>query len=522
MRRDLETTLKLDGDLPLVSDDLDTEAGWPSPQPLPGGLLPVRPFNPSMLPAQLQGWVTDIAERLSCPPDLVGIPAMVAAGAMIGRKVAIRPQRNTNWMEVGNLWGCVVAPPGSLKSPAALEALRPIKQLEAKAAQENDAALQKHKAEEALFKFEQEAAEKSARQALSGKGTAIGRDAALSFLSSANGPITPPIRRYLTSDGTTEKLGEICKDNPNGIMVHRDELLSLFSDLDQPKNSTARGFYLTAWGGEEGYIFDRIGRGTIRIPAVNISLFGTTQPNRLSNYVRESLRNLDDGMVQRLQLLAWPDFDDPFREVDRFPDTAAQQAAQDCFTRLAGMDAREIGAVFEEAADPFEVPFLRFAEDAQEVFSVWRVNLEERVRGSELSNSLKAHLAKYRGLIPRLALVCHIANNDVGPVSLRAIRQAIEWAGYLESHACRAYASISTDYSDTARMLWEKIRRGQLSSEFTSREIARKCWTGLADKGLVEGALATLRDAGWISAQHIETGGRPTTLYKPNPIALKL
>ena len=36
-----------------------------------------------------------------------------------------------------------------------------------------------------------------------------------------------------------------------------------------------------------GYpLFDRIGRGTIRIPRVNLSVFGTTQPQRISAYIR--------------------------------------------------------------------------------------------------------------------------------------------------------------------------------------------------------------------------------------------
>lgn len=68
----------------------------------------------------------DIAERMNGPADLVAIPAMVAAGSVVGCKIGIRPQRQTDWLEVCNLWGCVVAPPGNLKSPSAAEALGPI------------------------------------------------------------------------------------------------------------------------------------------------------------------------------------------------------------------------------------------------------------------------------------------------------------------------------------------------------------------------------------------------------------
>lgn len=494
---------------------------WPDPIPLRDELQPVLSFDPDLLPSQLRGWVQDIAERMNCPLDLVAIPAMVSAGALIGRKVGIRPQRRTDWLEVANIWGCVVALPGSLKSPAASEALGPIRRLEAKAAQENEAALADFKASEALYKLEKEVAEKGAREALKGKGASGGRDSAFSMFRALAEPVPPAMKRYLTSDSTSEKLGEICAANPHGIMVHRDELLTLFADLDAPEKTAAKGFYMTGWGGQEGYTFDRIGRGTVRIAAVNLSVCGTTQPRRLAGYIRDSIRRFDDGMVQRIQLLAWPDFKGEFREVDRYPDSAARQAALGCYTDLAELDVREIEARWDEDSGPAGVPYLRFVDDAQEEFSEWRVSLEHALRSDELPPALTAHLSKYRGLIPRLALICHLANNDYGPVSLRAVTQAIGWADYLQSHARRAYASLSVDNAEAARAIWRRVRKGDLTGPFTARDIQRKGWSGLADKERVASGLAALLDADWIAASVTETGGRPSTTYQPNPKAMR-
>lgn len=504
---------------PASEEDLSID--WPDPIPLRDELLPVEPFSADLLPSQLRHWVMDIAERMNCPPDLVAIPAMVSAGALIGRKVGIRPQRRTDWLEVGNLWGCVVAPPGSLKSPAAGEALGPIKRLEAKAAEANEAALKAFKADEALFKIEKAKVEKRAGEALGSKGGANGRETALQMLQGLVEAQVPPMKRHMTSDGTAEKLGEICRDNPNGVMVHRDELLSLFGELDRAEKASARGFYLSGWGGQDSYTYDRITRGTIRIPAVNISLYGTTQPNRLAAFIRESLRSFDDGMVQRLQLLAWPDFTRNFREVDRYPNSDARRSAQECYSDLAGLDVREIGAEWEEASGPYGVPFLRFADDAQEAFADWRNNLEYRVRGDELSNSLKAHLSKFRGLIPRLALICHLANNDFGPVSLRAALQAMEWAKYLESHAQRTYASLTVDNAEAARAIWRKVSKGDLPTPFTARDIQRKGWSGLTDKERIAAGLSALQDADWIQSESVDTGGRPSIVFRPNPRVTK-
>jgi len=375
-----------------------------------------------------------------------------------------------------------------------------------------------HKLAEALHKVQAKDADKDVRARLKDGG----RDAALAALAALEEPQPPLERRYLTNDATAEKLGEICAANPFGVMVHRDELLTLFADLDQSEKATARGFFMAGWGGQAPYTFDRIMRGTVRVPAVNVSLFGTTQPTRLADFIRDSLRRFDDGMVQRFQLLAWPDFAKDYREVDRAPDTEARQAALECYDDLAALNVNEIGAERDDYAVPDAVPFLRFAPAAQEVFSAWREGLERKARGDDLPPALASHLAKYRGLIPRLALVWHLASNGLGPVSLEATEQAIVWAGYLESHARRVYASTALDGAEAARALWRRIKRGHLEGPFSARDIRRKGWTGLADKARIEAALETLVDADWLRAVTVNTGGRPSIVHHVNPKALRL
>jgi len=226
-------------------------------------------------------------------------------------------------------------------------------------------------------------------------------------------------------------------------------------------------------------------------------------------------------MVQRLQLLAWPDVSGEFREVDRHPDTEARQMAYGCFEDLASLDARELGAQWDEFDGPMATPYLRFADNAQEVFSDWRGKLErDKLRNDDLSPALVAHLSKYRGLIPRLALICHLANNDYGPVSMTALDQALGLAEYLESHARRAYASLSIDNAEAARTIMRKVRKGDLPNTFTARDIQRKGWSGLTDKTRVAGGLEALLDADWIGAAEVNTGGRPMTTYAPNPKAI--
>jgi hypothetical protein len=73
---------------------------WLTPKPIPSDLARVDVFALDLLPDQLAPWIDDIATRLQCPPDYPAITAMTALGAILGRKIAIKPQMKTDWIEI--------------------------------------------------------------------------------------------------------------------------------------------------------------------------------------------------------------------------------------------------------------------------------------------------------------------------------------------------------------------------------------------------------------------------------------
>jgi hypothetical protein len=87
-----------------------------------------------MLPSAFRPWVADVAERMQCPADYPAAAGIVAAASLVGRRCAIRPKCRDDWMVVPNLWGAAVGPPSAMKSPAVEEMLRPVRALEAAAA----------------------------------------------------------------------------------------------------------------------------------------------------------------------------------------------------------------------------------------------------------------------------------------------------------------------------------------------------------------------------------------------------
>jgi putative DNA primase/helicase len=495
---------------------------WPEPHPLPDGLYPVAAFDFELLPSSLRPWAQDICERVQCPPDFVAVGIMTGLGAVVGRKIGIRPQSKTDWTNTANQWGLIVGRPGVLKSPALEAAIAPLKRLVAQANETHAASLADYKTALQVAKLRAEAKEKEARTQLKGNPSAD-----ISALLAADEPEEPCLRRFIANDTSPAALGELLRQNPNGLLVFRDELVSLLKSLDREDQAEGRGFYLTGWNGDSGYTFDRIGRGmNLHIPAVCLSILGGTQPGRLSEYVRHAVKGgaADDGLIQRFGLTVWPDTGGEWKNVDRWPDGEAKRKAFTVFEYLDKLDPATIEAQQDRDIDgePEGIPYLRFDEQGHGLFLEWRTDLESRLRGGDLHPAMESHLSKYRKLIPGLALILHLAEGNPGPIAGKATLQALAWGEYLESHARRVYGSVSQPETAAAKAILTRIRKGDLPAEFAGWQVWRPGWSLLSDREEVGNALRLLIDYGWLrETRRDDTGGRAATVYHVNPRGLQ-
>jgi putative DNA primase/helicase len=495
---------------------------WPDPVPLPRSLLPVEPFDYDMLPQTLGGWVRDVAERMQCPPDFVAVTIMTALATVAGRKIAVRPKTQDDWSVVPNAWGLCIGPPGVMKSPAQNEGLRPLRALAANAREAFDAARVEYDIKAAAAK-----ARTDANKKIVAKRLAKGADAMIDDLLKPVSPDgeEPVLKRYITSNATYEALAVLMQENPNGLLVDRDEMLSLLDRLDEEGHADERGFYLSGWNGDGPYTVDRIGRGLdLHVPAVCISMIGGTQPARISQYLAQVKRGGrgNDGLIQRFGLMVWPDISPTWTNMDRSPDRESAKTATMTFERLDGMDWRAIGATRDRgvSGDEEGLPYLRLSTEAHDAFLAWRTGLEIRLRAGEMEPMIESHLAKYRKLVPGLALVIHLVDAERGQVSATAMQKALQWASYLETHAARVYASSRLAATDAAEAIVAKIRSGHLKKDgFSSRDVWRPGWSRLRDRDTATAALQLLVDYDWLGAGRIESNGRTATIYTANPKA---
>lgn len=471
---------------------------WGAPKPLPNALRTVKALDPKLLPSTIRSAASDIAERLSCPIDYVAVSILVGAGAIIGNRIGILPkQYDESWEVYPVLWGGIVGPPGSMKTPVQLETMKPLRHLEEQENLQYASALSQYQV--AKKRYERDLADFK-----SGKTKELPPE-----------PAEPKKPRLVVNDVTYQALGVILDANPRGVLIHGDELSGLLQSLDAPGQEAARGFYLTGWGGSGNYTFDRIGRGSIRLKNYALSLFGGFQPDKIKHYVRgaQSGSSQNDGLLQRFQLIVWPDLDTDFNLVDRAPNKAALERLNRAMLNLR--DAHP-----HASKNLVGARLLHFDEDAQAIFNNWYVQNEQLLRNGTLGLSEQSHLAKYRSLIPALALLFHLLDAHEGEVCSSCLNRAIQFALYLKSHAMRLYGAVNREDFASAQALATAIKSGKLRSGFSLFDLYSKGWRDLSDQTSAKNAVDNLLELGWLKEKSAETGGRPKIIYEINPACM--
>lgn len=533
---------------------------WKEPQPIRAELLPVKKLTKSMLPMDLANYVFDEAERADkMPVDFVAVSLLSSLGSVLGTKVTIKPKSLGDWRVVTNLWSAVVGTPSMKKSPAYEAGLRPLSQLidEAKETSKGKG-LDKKTAknlvnqefaglnEELIIKMRAEklSAEQELKE-LKKELTKIKDETERGelFLKIAKQELRIEAnkknevinneeileKRYQTADITIEALSVLEVNNPNGILVFRDELFGLFAFLEKD-GGLGRTYFLEGWNGTGSYQIDRIGRGSQFIPNHCLTVMGGIQPDKLINYLEPAIKGLgNDGLIQRFQLLVYPDIEN-WEYVDREPDIDARNAVDSIFESMDKLNEVSLCSIGANSSDNYNKgPYFIFSDEAQKLFIEWMTSLHTKKIQNEDHQIIQEHLSKYPKLMAGLALLFHIIDGinlgAIGGVSKRATEMAIEWCDYLESHARRIYGLVLYSSKNKASTLANKLIKLPESDKwrtdgFSARDVFRKSWKSLTDIQHVYEALDILKEECWLHVEEVEAtakGGRPTKRYWINP-----
>jgi putative DNA primase/helicase len=475
-----------------------TDVDVHQPDPLDDTLLPVLPMTPEMLPERFVGFVTTTAEQMQTPPDYLAAAVMAVAAGVVGAKAEIRPKQHDPWLVTPTLWAALVGAPSSMKSPCLKAATRPVLAIESDLRDAYASEMQLYELERELAEEKQEEAKLEAKALLPKD-----REKARDILEAAQGELSEPTqRRIVVNDATVEKVGEIMKDNPTGLLLVRDELSGFVAKQSREDTQTERAFFLECFDGQNPYTYDRIGRGTIHIERCVLAIVGGIQPSRLAPLVKGAVDGTaDDGFLQRFQLAVWPDLKKGWKYTDTAPDREAYAQYEAAI--------RALHAIGPGTADSGPLT-LQFTTDAQDVFKAWMEDVYQRARQGDVHPVTQAYLIKLPKTVATLALLFELIDGGREAVGLAAIERAVKWARYLESHAQRLFSVGGTPKLSAAKTI--VARRDKLDDIFTVRDIQRRSWTGLTENAAIETALDILVDHRFLERVEIRkstSGGRP-------------
>lgn len=469
---------------------------WPEPTQLVPTLHPAPAFDYEMLPEVFVDFVRDASERMGVPPDYIAVPMMLSAAAALGSGWAVCPKAfDKSYKETAVLWGGIVARPGSKKSPCLQIAAKPLQRIEARLRSSHQDAL-------AQYRLTKQAAKKGDSAAVLGL-------------------LEPKLERATVQDATYQSLAEICSASPKGIMAQWDEIAGMIAAWRIKGQEAARGFFLSAWSGNQTYTMDRKESGTTYITRLFIVISGGVQPSVLGALIRDIQRNGagNDGLIQRFQLMVYPDENSAPEEVDRPADEFAENRALGAVERLRSITPPEVRV---EADLKSGGGVLHFSDAAQVLFTGLRRKIDSKAQDPACDPLLQSHYSKMAGETAKLAMLLHLLDQGHGNISKAATERAIRWSIYMKGHAMRIYSLANLADEEDATRLLERIKTGALSDGFTAHDVKRKGWAGLSKDANVDAALTSLVATGWLRSQPTAgVAGRPTVRYLIHPRALE-
>jgi Protein of unknown function (DUF3987) len=426
-----------------------------------------------VLPKVIEQFAFEQGDLMGADPAGLAVAALAVCGAAIPDQIELQvKEHDPSWREAARLWIALIADPSSKKSPILRQAARPLNRIDAELAR----------------KYAQEMTAYSQLSADERKTTE-----------------PPKKRRMRIEDATIEAAQHILKDSPDGVLSLQDELSGWFGAMEKYTHSGRgagkdRGFWLQSWNGG-AYVCDRVGRGTVYIPNLSVSLLGGIQPVAMRKIIDDTV---DDGLIQRVIPVM-------LRPATVSRDEARPDAVATYETTVAWLAGKlDMGA---------RLPALiQFSPEAH----VIRRKLEQRhldlMTCESFNAKLGAHLGKYDGYFARLCLTWHCLEADVSAFISEEIALRVEkfLHGFLLPHAVAFYTSMKGEDQDRLADVAGYILAHSLET-ITNRDLAR-CVR--STKGLTAFEVKEVFDAldalGWLTPI---PGPRPSspTRWDVNP-----
>ncbi len=466
-----------------------------------------------LIPERMRSWALDISERMQIPPEAIIAPALVAFSCVVGRKIGIQPKCRDDLLIVPNLWGGLVAPAGFLKSAAISEAFLPLRRLKRCSDADRSLADAQHLITQARLEDT-----KALIKTVTRRGNIVTIDQLKTQIeelvrdAEVNKSI---IRPYDTSSSKHKNVTRLIHESPNGLLIIKGHLDNWLRRLSKPKHEDEREMLLNL-----GNVYRQISGNAENSGSAPAYVFGELGANSLQKYLKNAGRKKRDiSVLQRIQILLYPDSYAPLPAIDKRPNYVARENIFDLFHMIDSVAHAKEGVI----------PAVRFSDEAQEIFDQWAYELKIRVKNAESKNDLlSTHLANYYSLMPSLALLFSVLERPKNihgwnSVSASATNLAVRWCMFLEQHAKKAYNVGFVTQASAVKKIAHHIEAGSVMHGSTLKSICRQHDRFLSAPELVRQAIEKLEDFGWLRIIASD-GAKRISLhpkFQSNPNALR-
>jgi hypothetical protein len=443
---------------------------------------PMEPFPVDALPLALQEFVLAKSECSGADPAFFALPAIAVIGGAIGQSRLIETE--PGWVESCHLWTLLVAPSGTMKSPALRAAAGPAYRINQNLRDEYD---------EAKSSYEENLA---------------------AWKENKNGPPPdkPTQKQLVVTDATVESLLDLFPDNPQGLLLIRDEMAELFSSFLSNKYQGGTGSLsqFLEFHDSEGYVMtNRIGRASKGAKDPQISITGTIQPGRLHKYFCPTA--WEAGLPQRF-LFAKPDNRLHLWDDKKALDPAVTKRYWDLIQSLHDL-----------RSTPKQV--YRLSQEAKPLWvGAYNRSKREQHKLQDKNDSKRGRLTKLLTCTARWALAYQVVHNQSqgGPFSnqiqdeigAEAMDAAIRLIGWFEREGDRLTAILEGSVLRQEEDLIVRMLTGKPDG-LTAREIHKNNKSRFPKVEEAKEALDELVKKGQVRAAQYQDpkGGRPAVRY---------
>ena len=440
--------------------------------------------------------VEDLARAISVPVDYVAHALIGVAASLLSGRVCVRPFPTSDWRERPILWFALVGHPSTRKSPALDSVVKPLTLLQ-------------HQISEKLAKQRRAVSKLGGSNATSADpGCMPSPDPEASKGQRERSDMRE--RRLFVQDATMESICDVAADNPEGLLIIRDELSGWLNTRDRYHPGSAP-FYMEGYQGNSFTVDRRSREDTLFIPSLCLSILGTIQPD----LVDPIFAGPQDGCAARM-LFIWPQ-PRTFELPDKYTDHS--KTLFDIYRTLNSI------RFDREAPFPFAPREIPLTADAAQHFAAWL--LEHERDSAQTGGHYGAFMGKAAGMVLRVALTAEFvkaalgSNTRLSAVTLETTQQVIRWMDdYMKPMMLKVLGDAAVDRDVlNAQALLRYVSIGLFGS-FNKRAFMRaphkKHFPDIRSSRDMDRALYILEDHGWIRPIVSDGPGRKRSDFEVN------